>query len=45
MNIELDKIFNEIGRLHMQVSALQEALSKAQADLAVAQAAPAPPKE
>lgn len=37
MNIELDKVFSEMGRLHMQVLALQEALEKAKTEIAAQQ--------
>ena len=37
MNLEIEKIFAEIGRLHMHVALLSEQLAQAQADLAAKQ--------
>lgn len=34
MNLEIDKIFSEIGRLHMQLIMLQEELAKVKAEFA-----------
>jgi hypothetical protein len=45
MNITVEKIFEKVGRLHMQVSAQATYIAKLEADLAAAKSAPPVSKE